>query len=120
MISGDGDAFQHPAGTFRWKAKADAYGDEVTTLTSLYRRRLTGALNAVIYQDAPFYRKHRQRDKHPTVNNAYRFLAVARQNKDGVFQMSEQLTEEEMALYDYQWGLPGGTKRTYRRAEVAP
>ncbi|MDL3399292.1 intimin-like inverse autotransporter protein SinH, partial [Salmonella enterica] len=46
-------------------------------------------------------------DKHPTVNNAYRFLLWRDKNKDGVFQMSEQLTEEEMALYDYQWEFTG-------------
>ncbi|MCQ7719720.1 intimin-like inverse autotransporter protein SinH, partial [Salmonella enterica] len=35
------------------------------------------------------------------------FLLWRDKNKDNVFQMSEQLTEEEMALYDYQWEFTG-------------
>ncbi|EIO1214395.1 inverse autotransporter beta domain-containing protein [Salmonella enterica] len=95
-------------GTFRWKAKADAYGDSNYVDVTFIGDNLS-ALNAVIYQvkAANPVNLIGKEDKHPTVNNAYRFLLWRDKNKDGVFQMSEQLTEEEMALYDYQWEFTG-------------
>ncbi|EAA5142228.1 intimin-like inverse autotransporter protein SinH [Salmonella enterica] len=95
-------------GTFRWKAKADAYGDSNYVDVTFIGDNLS-ALNAVIYQvkAANPVNLIGKEDRHPTVNNAYRFLLWRDKNKDGVFQMSEQLTEEEMALYDYQWEFTG-------------
>ncbi|WP_423062226.1 intimin-like inverse autotransporter SinH [Citrobacter portucalensis] len=95
-------------GTFRWKAKADVYGDsnyvDVTFIGSTLE-----ALNALIYQVKATNPVNLigKEDKHPTVNNAYRFLLWRDKNKDNVFQMSEQLTQEEMARYDYQWEFTG-------------
>lgn len=95
-------------GTFRWKAKEDAYGDSNYVDVTFIGDNLS-ALNAVIYQvkAANPVNPIGKEDKHPTVNNTYRFLLWRDKNKDGVFQMSEQLTEEEMALYDYQWEFTG-------------
>ncbi|EDX0915779.1 intimin-like inverse autotransporter SinH [Salmonella enterica] len=95
-------------GTFRWKAKEDAYGDSNYVDVTFIGDNLS-ALNAVIYQvkAANPVNLIGKEDKHPTVNNTYRFLLWRDKNKDGVFQMSEQLTEEEMALYDYQWEFTG-------------
>lgn len=95
-------------GTFRWKAKADAYGDSNYVDVTFIGDNLS-ALNAVIYQvkAANPVNLIGKEDKHPTVNNTYRFLLWRDKNKDGVFQMSEQLTEEEMSLYDYQWEFTG-------------
>lgn len=96
------------SGTFRWKAKADVYGDsnyvDVTFIGSTLE-----ALNALIYQVKATNPVNLigKEDKHPTVNNAYRFLLWRDKNKDNVFQMSEQLTQEEMARYDYQWEFTG-------------
>ncbi|QLR76545.1 intimin-like inverse autotransporter SinH [Citrobacter freundii] len=95
-------------GTFRWKAKADVYGDsnyvDITFIGSTLE-----ALNALIYQVKATNPVNLigKEDKHPTVNNAYRFLLWRDKNKDNVFQMSEQLTQEEMARYDYQWEFTG-------------
>lgn len=95
-------------GTFRWKAKADAYGDSNYVDVTFIGDDLS-ALNALIYQVKATNPVNLigKEDKHPTVNNAYRFLLWRDKNKDKVFQMSEQLTEEEMALYDYQWEFTG-------------
>ncbi|MDE9618938.1 intimin-like inverse autotransporter SinH [Citrobacter portucalensis] len=96
------------SGTFRWKAKADVYGDsnyvDVTFIGSTLE-----ALNALIYQVKATNPVNLigKEDKHPTVNNAYRFLLWRDKNKDNIFQMSEQLTQEEMARYDYQWEFTG-------------
>lgn len=67
------------------------------------------ALNALIYQmktSSPVNLSGKQ-DRHPVVNNTYRFVLWRDANKDGFFQMSEQLAEDEMALYDYQWEFTG-------------
>lgn len=95
-------------GTFRWKAKADAYGDSNYVDVTFIGDDLS-ALNALIYQVKATNPVNLigKEDKHLTVNNAYRFLLWRDKNKDKVFQMSEQLTEEEMALYDYQWEFTG-------------
>ena len=41
------------------------------------------------------------------LNSSYRFVLWRDANKDGVFQLSEKLTEEEMKQYDYQWEFTG-------------
>ncbi|EAO2687927.1 intimin-like inverse autotransporter SinH [Salmonella enterica] len=106
-------------GTFRWKAKDDAYGDsnyvDVTFIGDTME-----ALNAIIYQvkaSSPINLIDKE-DKHPTVNNAYRFLLWRDKNKDSVFQMSEQLTEDEMAQYDYQWEFTGQSTNGHTGAQA--
>ncbi|ECP3569911.1 intimin-like inverse autotransporter SinH [Salmonella enterica] len=76
-------------GTFRWKAKADAYGDSNYVDVTFIGDNLS-ALNAVIYQvkAANPVNLIGKEDRHPTVNNAYRFLLWRDKNKDGVFQMA--------------------------------
>ncbi|HGH5414949.1 intimin-like inverse autotransporter SinH [Citrobacter freundii] len=95
-------------GTFRWKAKEDAYGDS-NYVDVTFTGDALDALNALIYQmktSSPVNLSGKQ-DRHPVVNNTYRFVLWRDANKDGVFQMSEQLAEDEMALYDYQWEFTG-------------
>ncbi|ECG8590005.1 intimin-like inverse autotransporter SinH [Salmonella enterica subsp. salamae] len=106
-------------GTFRWKAKDDVYGDsnyvDVTFIGDTME-----ALNPIIYQvkaSSPINLIDKE-DKHPTVNNVYRFLLWRDKNKDGVFQMSEQLTEEEMAQYDYQWEFTGQSTNGHTGAQA--
>lgn len=79
-------------GTFRWKAKADAYGDSNYVDVTFIGDNLS-ALNAVIYQvkAANPVNLIGKEDRHPTVNNAYRFLLWRDKNKDGVFQMGESI-----------------------------
>lgn len=77
-------------------------------------------LNALIYQlkaSNPINLIGKE-DKHPTVNNTYRFLLWRDKNKDGVFQMSEQLTEAEMAQYDYQWEFTGQSVNGHTGAQA--
>lgn len=57
-------------------------------------------------------------EQHPAVNNTYRFLLWRDKNQDGVFQMSEQLTEEEMAQYDYQWEFSGQSTNGHTVAQT--
>lgn len=95
-------------GTFRWKAKEDVYGDS-NYVDVTFTGDAFDALNALIYQmktSSPVNLSGKQ-DRHPVVNNTYRFVLWRDANKDGVFQMSEQLAEDEMALYDYQWEFTG-------------
>ena len=95
-------------GTFRWKAKEDAYGDS-NYVDVTFTGDALDALNALIYQmktSSPVNLSGKQ-DRHPVVNNTYRFVLWRDANKDGFFQMSEQLAEDEMALYDYQWEFTG-------------
>lgn len=95
-------------GTFRWKAKEDAYGDS-NFVDVIFTGDDIDDLNAIIYQakaSSPINLIGKE-DKHPVVNNIYRFVLWRDKNKDGVFQMSEQLSEDEMALYDYQWEFTG-------------
>ena len=52
------------------------------------------------------------------MNNTYRFRLWRDANSDGVFQMSEQLTEEEMAQYDYQWEFTGQSTNGHTGAQT--
>ncbi|ASG87309.1 intimin-like inverse autotransporter SinH [Salmonella enterica subsp. salamae] len=106
-------------GTFRWKAKEDAYGDS-NYVDVTFTGEAIEPLNALIYQlkaSNPINLIGKE-DKHPTVNNTYRFLLWRDKNKDGVFQMSEQLTEAEMAQYDYQWEFTGQSVNGHTGAQA--
>ncbi|EPO2590115.1 intimin-like inverse autotransporter SinH [Escherichia albertii] len=94
-------------GTFRWKAKAAPYDDsnyvDVTFLGSDI-----GGLNAFIYRIGATNPVNLIGNKDPLpLNNTYRFVLWRDANKDGIFQQSEKLTDEEMAQYDYQWEFTG-------------
>ncbi|MBA3110149.1 intimin-like inverse autotransporter SinH [Salmonella enterica] len=106
-------------GTFRWKAKEDAYGDS-NYVDVTFTGEAIEPLNALIYQlkTANPINLIGKEDKHPTVNNTYRFLLWRDKNKDGVFQMSEQLTEAEMAKYDYQWEFTGQSVNGHTGAQA--
>ena len=105
-------------GTFRWKAKAAPYDDsnyvDVTFLGAgendvnafIYRISATNPVNLIDNEK-----------EHLPVNNAYRFVLWRDANKDGVFQQSEKLTEEEMAQYDYQWEFTGHSVNGYTGAQ---
>ena len=95
-------------GTFRWKAKTDAYGDsnyvDITFLgqnindviAAIYQTHVSNPVNLI-----------GNKNGHLPLNSAYRFMLWRDKNKDGVFQMSEQLSAEEMAQYDYKWEFIG-------------
>ncbi|MDV0512759.1 intimin-like inverse autotransporter SinH [Citrobacter portucalensis] len=107
------------SGTFRWKAKEDAYGDSNYVDVSFLGED-AGALNPLIYQvksKKPINLIGKE-EQHPAVNNTYRFLLWRDKNQDGVFQMSEQLTEEEMAQYDYQWEFSGQSTNGHTGAQT--
>ncbi|EFC1526638.1 TPA: intimin-like inverse autotransporter SinH [Escherichia coli] len=105
-------------GTFRWKAKAAPYDDsnyvDVTFLGAgendvnafIYRISATNPVNLIDNEK-----------EHLPVDNAYRFVLWRDANKDGVFQQSEKLTEEEMAQYDYQWEFTGHSVNGYTGAQ---
>lgn len=105
-------------GTFRWKAKAAPYDDsnyvDVTFLGAggndvnafIYRVSTTNPVNLIGNEK-----------EHLPVDNAYRFVLWRDANKDGVFQQSEKLTEEEMAQYDYQWEFTGHSINGYTGAQ---
>lgn len=106
-------------GTFRWKAKEDAYGDSNYVDVTFIGETIDG-LNAIIYQTNTTKPINLidKKDKHLTVNNTYRFLLWRDKNSDGVFQMSEQLSEEEMARYDYQWEFTGQSVNGHTGAQT--
>jgi adhesin/invasin len=105
-------------GTYRWKANTDVYGDsnyvDVTFLGSD-----SGGVSGIIYQvkAAQPVNLMGKEQQHPTLNNTYRFALWRDANSDSVFQMSEQLTEEEMAQYDYQWEFTGQSTHGHTGAE---
>jgi adhesin/invasin len=106
-------------GTFRWKAKDDVYGDS-NYVDVTFTGEVMEPLNALIYQintKNPVNLIGKE-DQHPTLNNTYRFLLWRDKNKDGVYQMSEQLTEEEMAKYDYQWEFTGQSTNGHTGAQA--
>lgn len=94
-------------GTFRWKAKAEPYGDSnFVDLTFLDAE--AGKPNAFIYRINDAKPKNLAgTDEHIPVDAAYRFILWRDQNHDGVFQQSEKLTAEEMGQYEYQWEFTG-------------
>ncbi|MCH0692682.1 intimin-like inverse autotransporter SinH [Escherichia coli] len=106
-------------GTFRWKAKEDAYGDSNYVDVTFIGETIDG-LNAIIYQTNTTKPINLidKKDKHLTVNNTYRFLLWRDKNSDGVFQMSEQLSEEEMVRYDYQWEFTGQSVNGHTGAQT--
>ncbi|MBY7191018.1 intimin-like inverse autotransporter SinH [Escherichia ruysiae] len=107
------------SGTFRWKAKAAPYDDsnyvDVTFLGAggndvnafIYRVSATNPVNLIDNEK-----------EHLPVDNAYRFVLWRDANKDGVFQQSEKLTEEEMTQYDYQWEFTGQSVNGYTGAQT--
>ena len=106
-------------GTFRWKAKAAPYDDsnyvDVTFLGAggndvnafIYRVSATNPVNLIDNEK-----------EHLPVDNAYRFVLWRDANKDGVFQQSEKLTEEEMTQYDYQSEFTGQSVNGYTGAQT--
>ncbi|TKT85203.1 intimin-like inverse autotransporter SinH [Escherichia sp. MR] len=106
-------------GTFRWKAKAAPYDDsnyvDVTFLGAggndvnafIYCVSATNPVNLIDNEK-----------EHLPVDNAYRFVLWRDANKDGVFQQSEKLTEEEMTQYDYQWEFTGQSVNGYTGAQT--
>ncbi|AKE59753.1 intimin-like inverse autotransporter SinH [Citrobacter farmeri] len=91
-------------GTFRWKAKADAYDDSNYVDITFLGEKIDDA-NAIVYQTRTGNPVNLigKKDEHLPLSSAYRFMLWRDKNKDGVFQMSEQLSAEEMAQYDYKW-----------------
>lgn len=106
-------------GTFRWKAKEDAYGDSNYVDITFLGADST-ALNAIIYQlkAANPVNLIGKEEQHPVLNNAFRFVLWRDKNNDGAFQMVEQLTEDEMALYDYQWEFTGQSTNGHTGAQT--
>ncbi|EQC1557183.1 intimin-like inverse autotransporter SinH [Citrobacter amalonaticus] len=96
------------AGTFHWKAKAKPYADsnfvDITFLGEqlsdvnplIYQMNASKPVNLISNDDFPLF-----------TSKTYRFVLWKDKNKDGVFQMSEQLSREEMAQYDYRWEFTG-------------
>ena len=67
-----------------------------------------GGLNAFIYRVGAAKSVNLIGNKEPLpLNSRYRFVLWRDANKDGVFQLSEKLTDEEMKQYDYQWEFTG-------------
>ncbi len=105
-------------GTFHWKAKEAVYGD--SNLVDITFVGISGEeLNGLIYQTkiSKPINLINNKETHPTLNNTYRFLLWRDKNKDGAFQMSEQLTADEMAQYDYQWEFTGQSTQGYTGAQ---
>ncbi|HBM9259786.1 TPA: intimin-like inverse autotransporter SinH [Citrobacter freundii] len=96
------------SGTFRWKAKEDVYGDS-NYVDVIFIGDAVSDLNALIYQVSAKNPVNLigKEEQYLPLNNAYRFVLWRDKNKDSVFQMSEQLSEAEMALYEYQWEFTG-------------
>lgn len=106
------------AGTFHWKAKEDVYGDS-NLVDITFVGGSDEVLNSLIYQTkfSKPVNLINNKETHPTLNNTYRFLLWRDKNKDGAFQMSEQLTADEMALYDYQWEFTGQSTQGHTGAQ---
>ena len=106
-------------GTFRWKAREDAYGD--SNFVDITFIGASGeVLNGLIYQTkvSKPINLINNTETHPTLNNTYRFILWRDKNEDGAFQMSEQLTTDEMALYDYQWEFTGQSSNGHTGAQT--
>ena len=106
-------------GTFRWKAKEDAYGDSNFVDVTFLGDSIDN-LNALIYQTSasnPINLIDKE-DKHVPLDNTYRFVLWRDKNKDGVFQMSEQLSEDEMAQYEYEWEFTGQSSNGHTGAQA--
>ncbi|EJW0556952.1 intimin-like inverse autotransporter SinH [Escherichia coli] len=95
-------------GTYRWKAKAAPYDDSNYVDVTFLGAEI-GGLNAFIYRVGAAKPSNLiGKDKEPLpLNNIYRFVLWRDNNKDGVFQQVEKLTDEEMAQYDYKWEFTG-------------
>lgn len=94
-------------GTFRWKAKAAPY-DDSNYVDVTFLGADIGGLNAFIYRVGAAKSVNLIGNKEPLpLNSRYRFVLWRDANKDGVFQLSEKLTDEEMKQYDYQWEFTG-------------
>lgn len=93
-------------GSFRWKAKADAYGD--SNYVDVTFTDAGGELNSIIYQvDASHPVNLIGNDTSLPMNKTYRFALWRDANGDGAFQLSERLSDEEMSQYDYSWEFTG-------------
>lgn len=95
-------------GKFHWKAKADAYGDSNFVDVSFTGDPM-GPVNTLIYQvdESSPVNLIGQEQNHLALNKRYRFVLWRDKNNDGVFQKAEQLSEQEMASYDYRWVFSG-------------
>ncbi|MCJ8727169.1 intimin-like inverse autotransporter protein SinH, partial [Escherichia coli] len=84
-------------GTYRWKAKAAPYDDSNYVDVTFLGAEI-GGLNAFIYRVGAANPSNLiGKDKEPLpLNNIYRFVLWRDNNKDGVFQQVEKLTDEEM------------------------
>ena len=105
-------------GHFRWKAKEEVYGDS-NFVDVVFTDDAVAELSSLIYQTTTLNPNNLigNEKTHPALNNTYRFLLWRDKNKDGVFQMSEQLTSEEMAGYDYQWKFTGHSSHGHTGAQ---
>lgn len=91
-------------GSFRWKSKANGY-DDSNYVDITFLGQSADDVSAIIYQTSISHPVNLidKENMHLPLNNTYRFVLWRDNNKDGVFQMSEQLNAEEMAQYDYRW-----------------
>ena len=106
-------------GTFHWKAKEDAYGDS-NIVDVTFIGGAVDDLNALIYQigaKKPLNLIGKENITLP-VGNSYRFVLWRDKNKDGVFQMSEQLSEDELKQYDYEWEFTGQSANGHTGAQA--
>lgn len=95
-------------GIFRWKAKAAPY-DDSNYVDITFLGDTVGTVNAFIYRinDPSPHNLIGKTDEHIPVDASYRFVLWHDKNKDGVFQQSEKLTDEEMTQYEYEWEFTG-------------
>jgi len=106
-------------GTWRWKARAEPYGDS-NFVDITFTGNGAADVHPVIYQlnNSNPVNLIANETRHPGVNNIYRFMLWRDRNNDGVFQMSEQLTAEEMKQFDYQWEFTGTSVRGHTGAQA--
>lgn len=106
-------------GTFRWKAKEDVYGDS-NFVDITFIGASSEVVNGLIYQTktAKPVNLINNNETHPTLNKTYRFVLWRDKNNDGAFQISEQLTTDEMSLYDYQWEFTGQSTQGHTGART--
>ncbi|WP_312981829.1 intimin-like inverse autotransporter SinH [Atlantibacter sp.] len=106
-------------GTFHWKAKTDAYGDSNFIDVSFIGDPL-GPVNPLIYQvdESNPLNLIGKKDRLLAMDKRYRFVLWRDKNNDGVFQRAEQLSEEEMASYDYRWVFTGQNAQGHTGAQT--
>nr|WP_036023044.1 intimin-like inverse autotransporter SinH [Leminorella grimontii] len=94
-------------GVFRWKAKAAAYG-ESNYVDVAFDDTSLKELKPVIYQlDSGHPVNLIGNNDRLALNKTYRFMLWRDANGDGAFQLSERVSDEEMAEYEYKWEFTG-------------